>query len=255
MAEAEQEINRAAGASGGGGKCIAVVCDHEDDDATEALFARVADEQGGRLDVLVNNAYAAVNTIMETGRQKFWEKELWTWDASHNVGLRSHFVCSVHAARMFTARGEGGLIVNISSFGGLQYAGFAGDIAYGVGKAALDRLSGDMAVQLQKHDVAVLSLWPGAVKTEIIEARAGGGFGPHAESTEYSGKACVALATNPQAAMERTGKIVLTTELAEEFGYTDVDGSSPASHPPGLRERMGAPPQHWVLDAPLVSKI
>ena len=77
----------------------------------------------------------------------------------------------------------------------------------------------------------------------------------HAESTEYSGKACVALATNPQAAMERTGKIVLTTELAEEFGYTDVDGSSPASHPPGLRERMGAPPQHWVLDAPLVSKI
>ena len=224
MEEAAVDINSHAELAGNGGSCVPVVCDHANDDATAALFQRVAAEQDGRLDVLVNNAYAGVNAIMETaanpetGRAaKFWEKELWTWDASHNVGLRCHYVCSVFAAKMFVARGgEGGLIVNVSSFGGLQYAAFANDIAYGVGKAALDRLGNDMAVQLERFGVPVITLWPGAVKTELIEQRAGGGFGEHAETTQYSGLACVALATHLEDAMAMTGKVVLTTELAEQ---------------------------------------
>ena len=88
----------------------------------EALFQRVADAHGGQLDVLVNNAYGAVNAIMTTGKQKFWEKPLWVWDASHNVGLRSHYVCASFAAKLMVPR-RSGLIVNISSFGGLRYAG------------------------------------------------------------------------------------------------------------------------------------
>src|SRR5262245_34551880 len=40
-----------------GGRCIAVICDHADDAQVEAAFARVHQEQG-RLDLLVNNAFA-----------------------------------------------------------------------------------------------------------------------------------------------------------------------------------------------------
>ena len=39
-------------------------------------------------------------------------------------------------------------------------------------------------------------------------------------------------------------------ELAKQFGFVDVDGTDPTSHPPYLRERMNGPPAHWVVGAP-----
>jgi len=42
-----------------GGKGIAVVCDHSNDEEVKALFTRIKQDHG-RLDLLVNNAYAAV---------------------------------------------------------------------------------------------------------------------------------------------------------------------------------------------------
>ena len=56
-----------------------------------------------------------------------------------------------------------GLIVNISSMGGLTYLF---NVPYGVGKAGVDRMTQDTAVELRKHNVAVVTLWPGPVKTE-----------------------------------------------------------------------------------------
>ena len=44
-----------------GGKCIPVACDHTNDAEVKALFDRVKQEQDCRLDLLVNNAYAAVD--------------------------------------------------------------------------------------------------------------------------------------------------------------------------------------------------
>ena len=56
-----------------------------------------------------------------------------------------------------------GLIVNISSFGGQSYIF---NVAYGVGKAAVDRMAVDCGIELKKHNVACLSLMLGAVRTE-----------------------------------------------------------------------------------------
>ena len=42
------------------GKCIPVKCDHGSDEEVKELFDKVSKEQNGRLDVLVNNAYAGV---------------------------------------------------------------------------------------------------------------------------------------------------------------------------------------------------
>ena len=63
-----------------------------------------------------------------------------------------------------------GLIVNISSFGGLKYLF---NVCYGVGKAAVDRMAADCAVELKDHNVTMVSLWPGPVKTEYVKENDG----------------------------------------------------------------------------------
>ena len=65
---------------------------------------------------------------------------------------------------------KNGLIVNVSSGGGLKYIF---NVAYGVGKAACDRMAADCAIELKKHNVAMVSIWPGAVKTEKFQDRFG----------------------------------------------------------------------------------
>ena len=64
-----------------------------------------------------------------------------------------------------TKRGDG-LIVNVSSPGGLKYLF---NVCYGVGKTAVDRMAADCAVELKEHNVTMISLWPGPVKTEYIK--------------------------------------------------------------------------------------
>jgi NAD(P)-dependent dehydrogenase (short-subunit alcohol dehydrogenase family) len=57
--------------------------------------------------------------------------------------------------------------VNISSFGGIQYA-LA--VAYGVGKEAVDRMAADMALELKPQGITCISLWPGLAQTEFVVA-------------------------------------------------------------------------------------
>jgi len=80
------------------------------------------------------------------------------------VGLRSHYVASVYAARLMVPR-QRGLICTLSSWGGLSYI-FG--VPYGVGKAACDRMAADMAIELKPHNIASLSIWPGIVGTELM---------------------------------------------------------------------------------------
>ncbi|XP_041094684.1 dehydrogenase/reductase SDR family member 1-like [Polyodon spathula] len=147
-----------------GGVCVPVTCDSSKEDEIRSLFERIRREQRGRLDILVNNAYAGVQTIFENMGKKFWEVPPSTWDDINDVGLRGHYICSVYAARMMVPAGRG-LIVIISSMGGLRYLF---NVPYGVGKAACDRLASDGAVELRGTGVAMVSLWPGAVRTETI---------------------------------------------------------------------------------------
>ena len=226
------------------GELIPVVVDHSNDNDVRKLIARVLREQRGIIDVLVNNAYGGVRVIGENFGKMFWEKDLSQWDASHCVGLRSHYVASALVAPSMVSRRRG-LIVNVSSGGGREYLF---DVAYGVGKAALDRMGADMAVELKPFGVSVLTLWPGAVRTETTD------FGANAESVEYSGKAVAALmkkATKAELA-RMTGKIVQTGELAEMFGFTDVNGQRPGRDGQAkLRKLMAMPPTHWSLDTEL----
>eukprot|EP00066_Takifugu_rubripes_P027945 XP_011617211.1 PREDICTED: dehydrogenase/reductase SDR family member 1 [Takifugu rubripes] len=214
-----------------GGKCVPVICDSTKLNDIEELFGQIKREQKGRLDMLVNNAYAGVQDIFDNMGKKFWETEPSIWDSINDAGLRGHYFFSVHAARLMVPQGRG-LIVMISSMGGLRYLF---NVAYGVGKAACDRLAADMAVELKRHGVTTISLWPGAVKTELVSDMIleknvveSGKFKMrnvfvNAETTEVSGKCIVGLAKDKNM-MSLTGKILMTCDLARRYGIKDTDG-------------------------------
>ncbi|MCP2315756.1 dehydrogenase/reductase SDR family member 1 [Nocardia amikacinitolerans] len=216
-----------------GGHGIPFVCDHRDDDAVQRLFERVRAEQG-RLDVLVNNVYNSPAAARWLGKP-FWEVPPSTWDETFDVGVRSHYAASFYAAPLLI--GSGGLVVNVSSPGSQRYMHNA---VYGVAKTALDRLTTDMARDLADTEVTVVSLWPGIVDTELLQlvpADAEGrrlvtlpGEGTFdlgaAETPRFPGRAVVALAADPQR-RARTGSAWRVADLADQYGFTDVDGRVP----------------------------
>ncbi len=205
-----------------GGRGVACVCDHRDDDQVAAVVDRIRSE-AGRLDVLVNNVFAIPPEPI-WGRP-FWEQPLSQWDEMHTVGLRSHFVATVLAMPLLL-RAPRGLIVHVSSFAG---AGYQLNVAYGVGKAGVDRMAADMAHELRDRGVAVVSLWPGIVRTEWVLAQTELPFPiDHTESPELTGRAVVALADDPEV-MARSGRVGVVAELAEVYGFDDVDGTRPRS--------------------------
>ncbi|TVQ41845.1 MAG: SDR family NAD(P)-dependent oxidoreductase [Gloeocapsa sp. DLM2.Bin57] len=221
-----------------GGKCIPVAVDHSDDTAVETLFQRIAQEQNGQLDILVNNVYGGVKALRNNQGKPFWEGELNLWDACNKVGLRSHYIASYYAAKMMTPRKQG-LICTISSWGGMSYIFGA---AYGAGKAACDRLAADMAVELQPYNVTSISLWPGIVGTEHITQLAqeiknqgdttpqnsGISEGYNWETPLFTGRAIAALATEPNL-IRYTGTTQIVAELARRYNILDVEGNQPVS--------------------------
>eukprot|EP00095_Tigriopus_kingsejongensis_P001972 maker-scaffold886_size84816-snap-gene-0.30 protein:Tk01972 transcript:maker-scaffold886_size84816-snap-gene-0.30-mRNA-1 annotation:"dehydrogenase reductase sdr family member 1" len=210
-----------------GGQGLPIVMDHGNDQQVEELFQRIKQEQDGKLDVLVNNAYAGVNAIFDNMGKPFWETPTpEVWDCINGVGLRGHYMCSVYASRLMVPR-KSGLIVNVSSGGGLIYLF---NVPYGVGKAACDKMASDCAQELKRANVTMVSLWPGPVKTELIQenvlskenSKSKASF-ENAETVEFAGQAVAHLAAD-DAKMKKTGKILLTADLAREYGFTDEDG-------------------------------
>ena len=222
-----------------GGLGIGVSCDHSDDEQVHQLFERVGEEQG-RLDILVNNATAVPRELAKPG--PFWSKSL---DLLRilDVGQRSHYVASYFAAPLLIDTG-GGLVVFTSSYGGRCYMHGP---AYGAGKAGVDKMAMDMAVDFRDRDVAAMSLWLGFVRTERNEplfqhpdAMKGpyGKFLANAESPELIGRVIEALHRDEKR-MERSGHVLIVAELAEEYGIAEADGRQPKSN----RKVLAAPPE------------
>lgn len=215
-----------------GGEAVPVVCDHRDDDQVTALVDRCVAERG-RLDVLVNNVWAG--PVLDS--RPFWERPLDEWETLIDVGLRAHYVASVAACRHMVARGSG-LVVTISSFGA---RGYLHSVLYGMSKAALDKMTHDMAHELLPHGVTVVSLWPGLVRTDALLARGieqvAGVPVADGESPRFQGRIVAALADDP-AVSELTGQALVSAEIAERYGVTDEGGRTPRS----LRDLFGGGP-------------
>lgn len=236
-------VNKVAAA---GGRCEFRLCDHSDDNAVE------------------DNGNLAAKSIGEP----FWHKPIWLWDAQFRVGVRSHYTATVFCARQWEERKQKGLVVNISSPGGLDYLF---DVSYGMGKTAVDRLTSDSALELRSLGAAVVGIWPGFVRTELV-MKAGQeteavekpsnhigtmGMGlfsrrnlkgcnvAESESVEFSGRAVAALLADEQVLERWSGRVALTPELAEFYGFTDVDGSVPWGFMKNFRSIMSRPPSQW----------
>lgn len=247
-----QETAAAVDAAGGHG--IAVRCDHHDDDQVARVFEQIAADHG-RLDVLVNSVFPSPDVLSAVGPgwggAPFWELPADAWDGLFTVAVRGQYVAAQKAMPMLLQ--SDGLIVNISSAGAVNY--FLSPL-YGAGKAAGHRLMLDMAQELLEYPVSIMAVWPGVVRTELIgdllfeqdgammrcllrdawaqfpsvaEDVAALDVQAMRELTEtphFPGRAIAALACDPDIA-EKHGQALPVALLAEEYGFTDVDGRRP----------------------------
>lgn len=204
-----------------GGVGIAVQCDHRFDGEVERLFERVRQERG-RLDVLVNNAFASPEQRVLWSGLPFWQVPISMWDDLMAVGLRSHFVASRLAVPLMLEQASG-VIVNVSSHaaGSAKAAGSKRTIPYSVVKAGLHRLTADMATELRGVGIAVLSIWPPGTKTEGVVAQPDvwGDLGDW-NSPVFTGRVLVAFLARENA-LARTGEAIDVEKLAKQWGIAD----------------------------------
>jgi NAD(P)-dependent dehydrogenase (short-subunit alcohol dehydrogenase family) len=206
---------------------VPIPCDHTHDPDTASLFDRIG-ATGDGLDVLVNCAWGGYQRMIENGQYTwtapFWQQPAHRWQSMMEAGVRAAFVASAHAARLMIPRRRG-LIVNISYWAAQKHLG---NVIYGIAKAATDKMSADMAVELRDHAIAVVSLYPGLVRTEAVMAAARNGWldVSRSESPEFIGRVVAALFADPHL-LERSGRVLVAAQVARELGVTDIDGTQP----------------------------
>ena len=210
-----------------GGKAVAVRCDALDDGSLAALVDRVR-RDSGRLDVLVNSTFDS-NWFKQSIGQRIWESPLSLWDEVIGLGTRAAYAASALATPLMLESDGPGLIVNVSGRAARRYRY---NVAYGVGKAAPDRVTEDMAIDLRGHDIAVISLWPATIRTEYIDEMAArndpwlvehAGLGGVRDALlRRPGRG--AMAGDPRWALGRSGSSVWSAELGAVYGFTDEDG-------------------------------
>ena len=208
-----------------GGKGIAIQCDHTNDAQVEEAFKQITKENK-QIDILVNNAWGGYENMNEgrtfTYFKPFWEQPFWRWDAMFDAGVRAAYTSSALAARLMT-RKKGGLIVNISFWSAQIYNS---NTQYGVSKAAVDKMTEYMAHELKKFNVAVVSLYPGLVRTESVMKNAKHFDMSNSESPQFIGRVITALANDPNI-MQKSGMVLVAASEALEYGVKDIDGKQP----------------------------
>lgn len=200
-------------------------CDHRHDAQVETTFAQILATVPA-IDILVNAVWGGYDDMIEDGvftwPNPFWDQPLWRWDAMFAAGVRAHYRASQIAARSMVPQRRG-LIVNLSHWAAQKRIG---NVAYGVAKAATDKMTADMAEELRAHGVAAVSLYPGLVRTEKVMAAAQWLDLSNSESPEFTGRAVVALAADADV-LRHSGQVRVVADLAREYGFTDVDGATP----------------------------
>lgn len=239
--EARSEMDRpetieetAALVDAAGGRGIAVAVDHLQPPAVQALVERIEREQGG-LHILVNDIFGA--TKIE------WAKTVWESDLDY--GLRSlrlaidtHAITS-HFAIPLLLKSPGGLVIEINDGTDAYNARhYRNSFFYDLAKAAVGRMAFALAHELKPHGATALQLTPGWLRSEamldafqVTEAtwRDALAFQPHfaiSETPAFVGRAVAALAADADRARWH-GQSLSSGQLAQVYGFTDLDGSRP----------------------------
>ena len=159
----ETAVMNVATITANGGTAAAMSVDVAKRDDLRLIVDRVMHDWG-RLDVLVNNAYAALPGA-RGGALEVTEEG---WDHGMNVLIKSLFFTAKFAIPEMQKTG-GGAIVNVSSVHGLVVA--PGRLVYEVGKAAVIAATRQMACEFGPIGVRVNAVCPGHIVTERMQAR------------------------------------------------------------------------------------
>jgi NAD(P)-dependent dehydrogenase (short-subunit alcohol dehydrogenase family) len=215
-----------------GGRGIPVRVDHADPDQVRALAARIADDHGGRLDVLVNDVWGG-DPLVEWDKP-FWEHDLEAGLRMVRQGVETHIITSRYLAPLMIARGAG-LVVEMTDGDSDRYRG---TLFYDLVKSTVVRLAVGQAEELRPHGVTAVALTPGFLRSEAVldhfgvteaDWRSGAERDPHfaeSETPHYVGRAVAALAADPDVA-RHAGRTLSSWGLAREYGFTDRDGRRP----------------------------
>jgi NAD(P)-dependent dehydrogenase (short-subunit alcohol dehydrogenase family) len=222
----------AAAVTVAGGLGIPVRADHSRSDDVRVVIDRIAAEQDGQLDILVNCVWGG-DPLTD------WEHPLWEQDL--DAGLRllrqaveTHVITSRLALPLLVAR-KSGLVVEVTDGNTARYRG---TFFYDIAKSTVIRLAVAQAAELKPHGVAAVAITPGFLRSEamlenfgVTEAnwRDGAAEDPdfaYSESPAYLGRAVAALAADP-CVMAKTGRALATWGLYQEYGFTDADGTQP----------------------------
>ncbi|WP_331744661.1 SDR family oxidoreductase (plasmid) [Streptomyces sp. NBC_01136] len=215
-----------------GGTGIAVRTDHSRPEDVRALVDRIAAQQSGRLDILVNSVWGG--DPLTDWEHPLWEQDLDTGLRLLRQAVETHVITSRFALPLMVAR-KSGLVVEVTDGNTARYRG---SFFYDLAKSAVIRLAVAQAAELEQHGVAAVAITPGFLRSEamlegfgVTEAnwRDGAAKDPnfaHSETPTYLGRAVAALAADP-GVMAKTGRALATWGLYKEYGFTDADGRQP----------------------------
>ena len=217
-----------------GGAGIAVSVDHLVPDEVEALTRRI-DADHGRLDVLVNDIWG--------GERLFeWNTPVWEHDLAKGfrllrLAIDTHLITS-HFALPLLIRQPGGLVVEMTD-GTREYNDehYRVSAFYDLAKSAVIRFAFAQGEELAPHGCTAVALTPGWLRSEMMlenyrvtEANWREAANPHfvaiSETPRFVGRAVAALAADPDLHRRNRGSFS-SGGLAQEYGFTDVDGSRP----------------------------
>lgn len=218
-----------------GGTGIAVQVDHLDSAQVSALVERIRSEHG-RLDVLVNDIWGGEYLVE-------WDTPVWEHDLEKGLrmlrlAVETHLVTAHHVLSLLVER-PGGLLVEVTD-GTWDYnlTHYRLSPFYDLAKVSINRLAWAHAKDLAKVGGTAVSLTPGWMRSEIMleefgvteetwrEGTAKDAHFAISETPRFVGRAVAALAADPERA-RWNGESLSSGLLAQEYGFTDLDGTAP----------------------------
>ncbi|MBE9914160.1 SDR family oxidoreductase [Paenibacillus donghaensis] len=218
-----------------GGRGIAVQVDHLDPDQVQALIARIKDEQG-RLDILVNDVWGA--EYLAEWNVPVWEYSLEKGFRMLRLAIDTHIITS-HYALPLLIESNNGLVVEITD-GTAEYnaKNYRLSLFYDLAKTSVIRMAQSLAHELSPYQCTAVAVTPGWMRSEIMlehfgvkeenwrDAAAKESHFIISESPRFVGRAVAALAGDPEVA-RWNGHSVSSGQLAQVYGFYDLDGSQP----------------------------
>ena len=141
---------------GSGGRAIAAVADISVAAEVDAMFARTREAFGG-LDILINNAFLAVNDVTIVDLEEA------DWDRTVDICLKGPFLCTRRALPMMRERG-GGAVVSLSSVNALLAVS---EPAYTAAKGGLISLMRLVASEYAEWNIRSNVICPGTIGTQV----------------------------------------------------------------------------------------